>query len=89
MSLVSVEKIIKHLKDLSPRNRASVVDHLFIIIAGVLMMNESFLGYGFTDMQNQIGAAFTPYVVFGLSVGTIIFCLYGCNAIVHKLSDYD
>ena len=52
-------------------------------------MKESFLGPSFTDMQNQIGAAFTPYVVTGLSMGTIICCLYGCNAIVHRLTKYD
>lgn len=89
MYIGSIERIIEHLKDLSPKNRASVIDHLFIIISGVLMMKESFLGSSFTDMQNQVGAAFAPYVVAVFSMGTILCCLYGCDVIVHRLTKDD
>lgn len=83
-----IEKIIAHLKDLSPKNRASVIDHTLVLLAGCLLLKESFLGSGFDNLTNQIGF-FASYVAFGLSMMSIFGSLYGCNFIVHRLSHYD
>ena len=52
----------------------------------MLLVKEVFLGSSFADMQNQVGDGFAPYVAFGLTMVAIFGSLYGCNAIVNRLT---
>ena len=86
---MSIEQIIKHLKDLSPKDRSSVIDHVCILIAAIWMIKIAFNEQSFTGMQNLVGIAFAPQTTMIVSIAAILGCLLGCNVIVHKLSNYD
>ena len=88
MSLKEIGQIIKYLAALSPKHRASVVDHVFILISSTLMARTAFDETSITYMYDQVGA-FAPFTTFGLGMCALVGSLMGCNAIVNNLSNYD
>ena len=85
----SLDKLINHLKNLTPKQQASTVDHVLILLAVVLLLKEAFLGPSLTDMSNVVGVAFSSYTAFTLVLFGILGSVYGCNLVVFKLSNYE
>ena len=81
---LKIDKLIEHLKTLSPKQQAATVDHSAIFVSSLMLIYITLDGSYINELKNQLGLLFAPYTAFGLTIAVILGALYCCFKIVNK-----